>query len=164
ASTPNFINITATGTNCYNGIQLDGGTITGAGHWKNFGLPYVATSDVSVGNGASLLVDSGTIVKFLSGCALNVDGTLTALGTSNSPIYFTSIHDDVGGDTNGNGSGTTPAAGNWERLKFSPTSSASSLDYCVIRYGGVIGCCTNYAPMVDITDASPTFNHSTFSN
>ncbi|MCJ7547637.1 MAG: hypothetical protein MUP30_12595, partial [Deltaproteobacteria bacterium] len=69
---------------------------------------------MTVNAGVTLNIQSGVIVKFNANCSISVDGTLIADGTETDRIYFTSIKDDsIGGDTNGDGTGSTPARGNW---------------------------------------------------
>src|SRR4029079_16116184 len=98
-SNPTFSAVTATGVGAVNGVQINGGTITGSTHLRSMGLTYVVTSDLSVAVGATLTVDPGVIMKFTTNVGLYLDGALHAVGTPAAPIYFSSIHDDVGGDT-----------------------------------------------------------------
>ena len=59
-----------------------------------------------------------------------------AVGEGDKKIIFTSHYDDeFGGDTNGDGAGTSPSAGDWEWLHFK-NSSGSKLENVVVRYGG----------------------------
>ena len=87
---------------------------------------------------APLTIEAGTIVKFDAGCALNVlvDGGLTVNGTGAAPVIFTSSKDDsYGGDTNGDGSATYAAKGNWKQINLG-NSSNNHLDHCKIFYAG----------------------------
>jgi parallel beta-helix repeat protein len=65
----------------------------------------------------------------------------------------------VGGDTNGDGGGSSPARGNWDRLIFASGSTGGSiLDNVVARYGGHI---YGYA-QVSISTAAITVQNSLF--
>ncbi len=104
--------------------------------WGSSGNPYII-SNVWVNPGVTLTIDPGVIVKFQdSSSYLHVDGTLVVNGTDTERVYFTSIKDDsVGGDTNLDGSATTPASQDWQSIKFN-FGSAGTLQYSTIRYAG----------------------------
>jgi len=97
--------------------------------------PFVVVGDVTVAAGATLTIEAGMIVKFNAPTrTLRVNGTLNAVGSAGSRIVFTSNHDDVGGDTDGQS--VTPAAGNWNQIRFSATTGSSTLRFVDVRYGG----------------------------
>ena len=128
-----------------------GGTIGQDVTWDDvhgLGYPYLVTSDVTIPVGETLTIEAGVVVKFnavdtSSGSSsyryrhdLIVQGTLSPQGTPGSPVVFTSSRDDAyGGDTNGDGGGSSPARGNWGAIQF--TNRNNVLHDAVIRYGGV---------------------------
>ncbi len=120
--------------------------------WGPLGSPYVITGSVQVVNRASLTLLPGTVVKFDHGASLNVNtgSHVLSLGTPNQHVVFTSLRDDtVLGDTNGDGSATVPARGDWNYIQVvgdpaQPVggvpagyeSSTNVFDYSDLRYGG----------------------------
>ncbi len=48
------------------------------------------TGDVTVGRGASLVIEAGTVVRFLDGTQLRVEGVLRSEGAPDRPVRFTS--------------------------------------------------------------------------
>lgn len=75
----------------------------------------------------------------------NDGGTLTVVGSSGGRVHFTSEHDDlIGGDTNNNGSATTPGESDWMGIISSGTSggkggvtTSSLFEYTKVRYAEV---------------------------
>jgi len=135
-SVPNPTNVTFSG-NSYQGIQNRGGTLAANATWKvwNTAAPYAVTGDVGVATGVILTIDPAATVK-LSGSGLYIYGTLSANSTSGR-ITFTSLADDsIAGDTNGNGSASIAAAGNWKGIYLSPDSGSTVLANCNISYAG----------------------------
>ncbi|MBI5635246.1 MAG: SBBP repeat-containing protein, partial [Nitrospirae bacterium] len=103
--------------------------------WDLANSPYSVTCDVAVAANVTLTIEAGTIIKFAPVTSLTITDTLNANGQVNNRIYFTSIKDDsVGGDTNGDGTATTPAAGDWAYIHNQ--SGTTNLNNCVMRYGG----------------------------
>ncbi len=128
--------------NGMNGFQV-GGVINANSAWTGDpNLPFIIPDgNLTVASGATLTLRPGTIVKFEHSLLRSmIDGALDARGTAAQPITFTSLRDDsVGGDTNGDGSASRPAPGDWMLMRFNNPSQQSTLDYNVIRYAGGTG-------------------------
>ncbi|MEW6379453.1 MAG: right-handed parallel beta-helix repeat-containing protein [bacterium] len=145
------------------GIYLLGTIAADSRLANNPDCPYVLGS-LTIAEGAAVTIDPGVVIKgFAQGSGLAVSGALTARGTEQAPIVFTSLKDDAyGGDTNNDQDNSSPAAGDWDGISFADTSSdaACILDYCLIRYGGY----GSRASAVFCDNASPSFNRCTISN
>lgn len=132
--------------------------------WTLANSPYVLDGNVTVAAGATLTIEPGVIVKFNGQLRkMTINGTLSAVGTQTSLITFTSYQDDTaGGDTNGDGSATTGAPGQWFDIEIA--SSGSQLKWVNIRYGGW-GTAQNYAPVYLFgSGRSVTIDHATITN
>ena len=102
--------------------------------WTKAESPYVVEYYLEVGEGATLSIEPGVIVKF-NQSYIDVYGKIIASGTPEDKIYFTSFLDDsVGGDTNGDGGAITPDDGDWQGINFYQPSSGSQFDYADFKY------------------------------
>jgi parallel beta-helix repeat protein len=130
--------------------------------WTKAAGPYIVQDDVTVAENVTLSIEAGTIVKFHDHWDdIIVNGSLIANGTSANPIIFTSFIDDAhGGDTNGDGTATTPAANQWGAIWFNATSSDNTLNHCWIGYGG--GAYTS--AMVNTYTSDLNISNSTFAH
>jgi hypothetical protein len=114
------------------------GTLSGDVVWTKANGPYVITNTLTIPVGSSLLVEPGVVVKMggNGNFFVYVYGALNVNGTSNEPTVITSIKDDTtGGDTNADGSATSPIGGDWLPFYFIG-GSHGSFDNTEIRYGG----------------------------
>ncbi|MBI1375170.1 MAG: hypothetical protein GC159_20820 [Phycisphaera sp.] len=129
------INGVTVSNNGTNGLRLDGGTSTRDLNWTNPDITYLITSDVAIDAAHTLTVAPGQVIK-IDGTSIDliVNGALDAQGTGAAPIYFTDDTDDaVGGDTNNDGSTTTPNRGSWGHLYL--YGDGNTLDFVTVRYG-----------------------------
>ena len=106
------------------------GAITSNTTWNS---DILLTGDVTVNAGVTLTITPGVTVFFAAGSddtasglwtdktELNVYGTLHAVGTETSPVYFTS-------------NATTKAASDWGSIVINKNSSGSILSHCVVHY------------------------------
>jgi len=135
SSTPAIASVTLDG-NGQNGLRLDSGTLPGDAIWDDTDIVHILPEDVVVPPGATLTLAPGLVVKAEYGAVfLVVDGTLSAEGTVEAPIVFTSDRDDsAGGDTNNRTDG--PYRGVWGGLVLTANSLDSVLDHVEVRYGG----------------------------
>ncbi|TWT79454.1 hypothetical protein CA13_08550 [Planctomycetes bacterium CA13] len=129
------------------------GTLNADTTWTNAEVQEIS-GDLTVASGVTLTVEPGTIVKLPSANAhLYVNGSLNAHGTTAEKIIFTSIRDDIGGDTNGDGNATTPGRGNWARIQVNGTAAISNAE---IRYGGHY-----FGSMLEVNGGDLTLSDST---
>jgi hypothetical protein len=87
-----------------------------------------------------LWITEGQLVKCAAGSELLVRGTLDVDGTLDNPVIFTSLADDsLGGDTNGDGTLSLPAPGDWDGILVDGSGDddgVAELEVLDVRYGG----------------------------
>jgi parallel beta-helix repeat protein len=90
-----------------------------------------------VTSNATLTIQPGVQVQFFGNYALQVDGTLQAVGTSNQPVTFTSGK-------------SFPQRGDWQGLVFTASSSNNVcvLSNVVVQYAQVGVNCTASSPQI----------------
>lgn len=118
------------------------GAITSDTTWSPADQPiYELTCTVTVGAGVTLTIEPGTVIKADLNSELVNQGKLDAIGTSTDPIIMTSIRDDsVAGDTNGDGSATSPNEYDWYGIYSGTVASSASVpvldaSYVDLSYG-----------------------------
>lgn len=115
---------------------------------------YVIPSGHTLYVSATLTIQPGTVVKFGPGARLYIEqeGQLNAVGTGAANIVFTAIKDDTaGGDTNGDGSASQAAMGDWSEITVQGNSS--SFDFVQVRYAAL---------GINLDGSGQSVKHSTF--
>ncbi len=139
--------------NLYNGIGITG-SLSANVTWGN-NLPYIVIGTVTLEINTTLTLQSEAVIKFQSAAKMVINGQLISQGMEGHPVFFTSIKDDqVGGDTNNNGTANSPTKGDWDSIAFTSTSGTSNFNYAVLRYGGS----TSTTGMLYFNGGSPSSN------
>jgi parallel beta-helix repeat protein len=122
----------------------------------NLYIPYYFPSGFIVNEAARLTISSNSILKFENSTGLSIKGKITAQASPGKYIYFTSIRDDNwGGDTNKDGTSTSPAVNNWQGIVFQNESVDAEclLKRCKVRFGSYSNAggitCYNAGPTID---------------
>ena len=166
--------------NTINAFYVSHSSHTGTWTMPTAAVPYYFYNTYTVPNGSSMVIGSQNIIKFRNGTGLDVRGTLTANASVGQNIFFTSERDDNwGGDTNNDGTNTSPASRNWIGVRFYDESNdASVMRRCQLRYAGSgnIGGISLYdaGPVIDLCElqqnyfgayfqfvSTPTFTNNT---
>jgi len=102
--------------------------------------PYLVNNNIQIVSASSTLtIEPGVVIKFYydAGLSFNNGAKILAQGSAASPIIFTSFYDDnYGGDTNGDGTSTSPAFGQWFGVRIDSPGTESIIRNTIFRYGG----------------------------
>ncbi len=135
------------------------GSLAADTEWTRAGSPYVLTGNLTVETGATLTIAPGVIVKAQGARALEIHGTLRAIGSAAHPIVFTSELDDSAvGDSNDDGGATLAAPRDWSGVHFAAGSSGS-LDFVEIRNAGAFGSASLGIETSNLTFANGVIHH-----
>lgn len=137
-----------------NGTVANGAVITiGPQNGVN-GAIHMATTLLVQALG-SLTLQAGAVVKFQFDARADILGDLFVNGLFVQPVWFTDERDDAhGGDSNGDGGASTPAAGWWRGIQFNVGSSASVVQHARVRYGG------RFISGLEFSSADPSISNS----
>jgi pimeloyl-ACP methyl ester carboxylesterase len=107
--------------------------------WTKENNPYILEDYIYINPGVTLRIEPGVIVKAKN--SIIVRGRLEIAGTAQEPVYLTSFYnDEIGGDTNEDGTETFPSFESgqyfWEGIDASDTSVEQEVDisHAIIDY------------------------------
>ncbi len=129
-------------------------------------IAYSLLYHLTIKDGTTFNIDPGVVIK-VDNSQIIVEGGLMVNGTSSEKVIFTSIKDDNVGnpaDANGDGNASSPAAGDWTRIRFEDSSNDDScrIDNAEMRYAGkyFTGYSNYYYSTVETSNANPTISNS----
>lgn len=70
------------------------GEYSGDNTWTDTSTPYYVDGNITIPSGSSLTISPGVTVDIKEGCWIDVQGSLMAAGTDESPIIFTNLSGD----------------------------------------------------------------------
>ena len=134
--------------------------------WDECHIYVISSNQISVTS--TLTIQPGTIIKFKEICGDNAilvsnSGQINAIGTSEKPIVFTSYKDDAnGGDSNADGSTTSPARKDWGGIILN--SNTCVFKYCTFKYGGEGPSAGAGQPSLEFSSYYGIIDNCTFAN
>ena len=136
--------------------------ITSPTTWETGKVYLITKWDFYVEN--TLTIEPGVVIKFHPSdgpyMMLGTGGTVMAQGTASDPIIFTSFKDDShGGDTNGDGTATSPGPGDWGSVNTNG-EQGSVFEYCHFYYGGN----GSYKYTLELYDSRATVRNCVFAH
>jgi hypothetical protein len=99
------------------------GTILSNQTWTLANSPHYVVGNVTISDLCTVTIEPGCSVYFSGNYRILVNGALSANGTAENQILFTSNQ-------------PVPANGDWRAIVFQNTDPGCILNYCNIRYGG----------------------------
>ncbi|MFC2170698.1 T9SS type A sorting domain-containing protein [Calditrichota bacterium] len=117
------------------------------GQWTIEGSPYILTGDVTISTTNTLSIDPGVRVEGEEGFRILVLGGISAQGTTDSPILFTTHDTDY----------------YWDGLDIDEASEDSYFEYCIIEYANTYHGRTN-GTAVYLRESSAEFQHCELRN
>ena len=123
----------------------------------------IYTSDITIPIFTFLTIDPGVIIKFASNVGIQVNGALISDGTIDDKIVFTSFKDDIyAGDTNGDGSASTPQNGDWHGITFNNSfyEESTVVNHTKLHYAGSNGSGALYCFQANISIQNTEISNS----
>ena len=124
-------------TNTYNGIFYNTtDNITKNLIWAETEVPFVIDDNQLIIDGVVLTLGNNVVIKFTNGSNLSLWDDISNLGNYNGTgVYFTSFRDDnLKGDTNGDGSATSPADNDWDGIYNNNIAVSAYMTWSNILY------------------------------
>ncbi len=144
------------------GIVPETYSLNGTVPVRNFGgytnITYYFYDKSTINTGTTIEIPQGLVFKSNNRQYFEVNGGLKVNGDFKNKVIFTDYRDDSFGnpmDTNGDGTATTPAIGNYEAIKYNDVSEDAN---CLIDFTGFYY--SNYG--INLQQASPVIRNSFF--
>lgn len=119
-SSLSLVTAIALAPNSYGDTTIPGGDVHGT--WTAAGSPYHIQGDITVPADSTLVIEPGTQAVFQQDCGLTVDGILTAVGTAQDSITFTS-----------------PERAEWKGMLLQEGAGPIHLSFCIVERGAATG-------------------------
>lgn len=137
-----------------------GGIIDQNTTWTLANSPYIITSNILIEKNVSLVIEPGVIIKFRKhhtmgeGLYIKVDGILSARGTKNNIIKFTTEDNNPNSEFSWDSISFTEQSNNW----IESDNTGNVLENCIIEYG------SNGKGAINIINSSPLIKNNLIRN